>query len=147
MQNTAAAAAAIYGTLWDPIDGSPLGSSIPGILQARTLEWVAISFSNAWNTGRNKNCKVPRPALIPPQSEETLNDQYSISRENVPQTTKRLWGLRTWLCWLELTNQPVNSAGVERGMQNWKVRLWDDYRTLFLFVYLCLYITIQHTES
>ena len=34
-------------TLWDPIDGSPPGSSIPGILQARTLEWVAISFSNA----------------------------------------------------------------------------------------------------
>ena len=35
-------------TLCDPIDGSPRGSSTPGILQARTLEWVAISFSNAW---------------------------------------------------------------------------------------------------
>ena len=34
-------------TLCDPIDGSPPGSAIPGILQARTLEWVAISFSNA----------------------------------------------------------------------------------------------------
>ena len=34
-------------TLHDPIDGSPLGSPVPGILQARTLEWVAISFSNA----------------------------------------------------------------------------------------------------
>ena len=34
-------------TLFDPIDGSPPGSPIPGILQARTLEWVAISFSNA----------------------------------------------------------------------------------------------------
>ena len=33
-------------TLCDPIDGSPLGSSVLGILQARTLEWVAISFSN-----------------------------------------------------------------------------------------------------
>ena len=33
-------------TLWDPIDGSPLGSPVPGLLQARTLEWVAISFSN-----------------------------------------------------------------------------------------------------
>ena len=32
----------------DPIDGSPLGSAVPGILQARTLEWVAISFANAW---------------------------------------------------------------------------------------------------
>ena len=35
-------------TLCDPIDGSPPGSTVPEILQARTLEWVAISFSNAW---------------------------------------------------------------------------------------------------
>ena len=48
---TAAAAAAkslqSCLTLCDPTDGSPLGSPVPGILQARTLEWVAISFSNA----------------------------------------------------------------------------------------------------
>ena len=46
-----AAAAAKSLQSWlqcDPIDGSPPGSAIPGILQARTLEWVAISFSNAW---------------------------------------------------------------------------------------------------
>ena len=52
-QVTPAAAAAAKSlqscpTLCDPRDGSPPGSSIPGILQARTLEWVAISFSNAW---------------------------------------------------------------------------------------------------
>ena len=35
-------------TLCDPTDSSPQGSPVPGILQARTLEWVAISFSNAW---------------------------------------------------------------------------------------------------
>ena len=35
-------------TLWDPIDGSPPGSPVPGILQDRILEWVAISFSSAW---------------------------------------------------------------------------------------------------
>ena len=48
-QGTAAAAKSLQSclTLWDPIDGSPPGSPIPGILQARTLEWVAISFSNA----------------------------------------------------------------------------------------------------
>ena len=50
---TAAAAAAAKSlqscpTLCDPIDGSQPGSSVPGTLQARTLEWVAISFSNAW---------------------------------------------------------------------------------------------------
>ena len=49
---SAAAAAAAKSlqscpTLCDPIDGSPPGSPVPGILQARTLEWVAISFSNA----------------------------------------------------------------------------------------------------
>ena len=45
----AAAAKSIQScpTLCDPIDGSPPGSPVPGILQARTLEWVAISFSNA----------------------------------------------------------------------------------------------------
>ena len=45
----AAAAKALQScpTLSDPIDGSPPGSALPGILQARTLEWVAISFSNA----------------------------------------------------------------------------------------------------
>ena len=50
--HTIAAAAAkslqLCPTLCDPIDGSPRGSPVPGILQARTLEWVAISFSNAW---------------------------------------------------------------------------------------------------
>ena len=40
-------------TLCDPIDGSPPGSPIPGILQARTLEWVAISFSSAWKWSRS----------------------------------------------------------------------------------------------
>ena len=51
MQNAAASAAKSLQsclTLCDPIDGSPSASPIPGILQARTLEWVAISFSNAW---------------------------------------------------------------------------------------------------
>ena len=40
-------------TLCDPRDGSPPGSPIPGILQARTLEWVAIYFSNAWKWSRS----------------------------------------------------------------------------------------------
>ena len=55
-------------TLCDPIDGSPPSSPVPGILQARTLEWVAVSFSNAWkwkvkvksrtNIKLFKTCKV-----------------------------------------------------------------------------------------
>ena len=61
---TAAAAAAkslqSCPTLRDPIDGSPPGSPTPGILQARTPEWVAISFSNAWKW----KVKVKSPSRI-----------------------------------------------------------------------------------
>ena len=47
--HSAAAAKSLQScpTLCDPVDGSPPGSAVPGILQARTLEWVAISFFNA----------------------------------------------------------------------------------------------------
>ena len=47
MWSAAAESLQSCSTLCDPIDGSPPGSPVPGILQARTLEWVAISFSNA----------------------------------------------------------------------------------------------------
>ena len=48
--NSAAAAKSLQScpTLCDPMDSSPPGSPVPGILQARTLEWVAFSFSKAW---------------------------------------------------------------------------------------------------
>ena len=61
-QSAAAAAAAkslqLCPTLYDPIDSSPPGFPIPGILQARTLEWVAISFSNPW--GREESDTTER---------------------------------------------------------------------------------------
>ena len=50
-------------TLCDPIDGSPPGSFVPEILQARTLEWVAISFSNAWK-GKVKVKSLSRGQLL-----------------------------------------------------------------------------------
>jgi len=51
-------------TLCNPIDGSPPGSPIPGILQARTLEWVAISFSSAWKW-KVKESEVTQSCLTP----------------------------------------------------------------------------------
>ena len=62
---TAAAAKSLEScpTLCDPIDGSPPGSPVPGILQARTLEWVAISFSNAWK-GKNKVKSLSRVRFL-----------------------------------------------------------------------------------
>ena len=64
---TAAAAKSLQScpTLCDPMDGSPPGSPVPGILQARTLEWVAISFSNAGK------CKVKVKSLSRVQLLET----------------------------------------------------------------------------
>ena len=52
-------------TLCDPIDGSPPGSPVPGILQARTLEWAAISFSKAWKW-KVKVKSLSRPTLRGP---------------------------------------------------------------------------------
>ena len=54
-RNAAASAKSLQSclTLCNPIDGSPPGSPVPGILQARTLQWVAISFSNAWKWSRS----------------------------------------------------------------------------------------------
>ena len=53
-------------TLCDPIDGSPLGFPIPGILQARTLEWIAISFSNAWKWKvKEKSLSHVQPSVTP----------------------------------------------------------------------------------
>ena len=65
--NAAAAAAAkslqSCPTLCDPVDGGPPGSPFPGILQARTLEWVAISFSSAWK-GKVKVKSLSRVRLF-----------------------------------------------------------------------------------
>ena len=53
-------------TLCDPIEGSSPGSPVPGILQARTLEWVAISFSNAWKWKvKVKSLSRVRPSATP----------------------------------------------------------------------------------
>ena len=53
-------------TLCDRIDGSPPGSPVPGILQARTLEWVAISFSSAWKWKvKGKSLSCVRPSATP----------------------------------------------------------------------------------
>ena len=65
MNDAAAAAKSLQScpTLCNPIDGSPPGSPVPGILQARTLEWAAISFSNAWK-GKVKVKSLSRVQLL-----------------------------------------------------------------------------------
>ena len=65
-KNTTAKSLQSCPTLCDPRDGSPPGSPVPGILQARTLEWVAISFSNAWKWKEKvKSLSHVRPSATP----------------------------------------------------------------------------------
>ena len=88
LQTAASAAKSLQScpTLCDPIDGSPPGSSIPGILQARTLEGVAISFSNAWKLkvkvkllSRVWRFAIPRTAAYqaPPSMEFSRQEYWS----------------------------------------------------------------------
>ena len=95
-------------TLCNPIDGSPPGSSVPGILQARTLEWVAISFSNAWKW-KNKEKSLSRVRLLatpwtaayqaPPFMGFSKQEYWSgvpLSREDHLVFVEEL----VWWCWI-----------------------------------------------
>ena len=117
--NSAAAAAKslqLCPTLCDPPDGSPPGSAIPGILQARTLEWVAISFSNAWKQKvKVKLLSRVRPSATPWTAAYQAPPSMGFSRQEywsgVPLPSpmirlvllipKELWnGQRDWKVWL-----------------------------------------------
>ena len=82
LRSAAAAAKSLQScpTLCDPIDGSPPGSPVPGILQARTLEWVAISFSNAWKwkmKGKVLSCVRPLAAPWTAAYQAPLSMEFS----------------------------------------------------------------------
>ena len=88
-------------TLCDPTDGSPTGSSVPGILQARILEWVAIPFSNAWkwkakvkSLSRVWLCATPQTAAHPAPPSMGLSRQEYWSGVPLPSPT----------AWWEKTN-------------------------------------------
>ena len=76
-------------TLCDPIDCSPPGSPVPGILQARTLEWVAISFSNAWKWKvKVKSLSRVRPSATPRTADYQAPPLFAIVIPKTKQCTK-----------------------------------------------------------
>ena len=81
-------------TLCDAIDGGPPGSPVPGILQARTLEWVAISFSNAWK-GKVKPLSRVRLFVTPWSAAYQAPPSMGFSRQEywsrVPLPSPRIW--------------------------------------------------------
>ena len=87
-------------TLCNPIDGSPPGFPVPGVLQARTLEWVAISFSNAWKWKvKVKSLSRIRPSATPWTAAFQAPPSMGFSRQEYwsgvplpsPETGKSHW--------------------------------------------------------
>ena len=100
-------------TLCDPIDGSPPGSPVPGILQARTLEWVAISFSHAWKwTVKVKSLSRVRLFATPWTAAYQAPLSMGFSRQGfwsgVPLSKSLVW--RASVYWAPTVSGNVQSA-------------------------------------
>ena len=133
--------------LCDPIDGSPPGSPVPGILQARTLEWVAISFSNAWKwTVKVKSLSRVRLSATPwtaayqaPPSMGVSRQEYWVPSPSPYYTWHCTKHLYTWICggisdyffsinankWHYLLNHDFKF-----GTQN-KIAFWKNWTSLY----------------
>ena len=103
-------------TLCDPIDGSPPGSPVPGILQARTLEWVAISFSNAWKWEvKGKSLSRVRLLATPWTAAHQAPPSMGFSRQEywsgVPLPSPLLW-FRTPKIGIHFTRRLCHSTPV-----------------------------------
>ena len=82
-------------TLCDPIDGSPPDSPIPGTLQARTLEWLAISFFNAWKWKvKVKSFSHVRPSATPWTAAFQVPPSMGFSRQEYWSGVPLLWSVR-----------------------------------------------------
>ena len=125
---TAAAAAKLLQsclTLCDPIDGSQPGSPVPGILQAGTLEWVAISFSNAWKW------KVKVKLL----SRVGLLATPWLVRSNFPQGETKQWKLSKLPRWFHSAANTENIALTPSyTKENWAFVDWVSFLLFFWFV-------------
>ena len=106
-------------TLCDPIDGSPPGSSVPGILQARTLEWVAISFSGAWKWKvKGKSLSRARPLATPWTAAHQAPPSMGFSRQEywsgVPLPSPRM---TSRLCYNLCNGLTLLATRAEKGGQ------------------------------
>ena len=102
-------------TLCDPIDSSPPGSPVPGILKARTLEWVAISFSNAWKWKVKLLSRV-RLLVTPWTAAYQAPVSMGFSRQ---EYWSRVPSASLWI----LTNPPLIALSLNEFLQ-WDIRAW-----------------------
>ena len=149
MKAAAAAAAAkslqLCLTLCDPIDGSPPGSPVPGILQARTLEWLAISFSSAWKWKvKGKLLSHVRLLATPWSAAYQAPPSMGFSREEYwsgvpsPSLSESRGHIKT--CFIHLLHR-VELSLLLSGLQNTWLQ-WDRFVTCYLaslsFFDICL---------
>ena len=122
---TAAASAKLLQlcrTLCDPLDGSPPGSPVSGILQARTLEWVAIAFSNAWkwkvkvkSISRVPLLVTPRTAAhqAPPSMRFSRQEYWSgVPLPSPSDLTTQIIQNEETKCWYNSTNSTTDSIQI-----------------------------------
>ena len=117
----------LWPTLCDPIDGSPPGSPIPGILQARTLEWAAISFSSAWkwkvkvkSRSRVRLLATPWTAAYQAPPSMGFSRQEYWSGLSLPSLYEELTHLKRPWCWERLK---AGREGDDRGWDGWMASL------------------------
>ena len=113
-------------TLCDPVDGSPPGSPVPGILQERTLDWVAISFSNAWkwkvkvkSLSRVRLCVTPWTATYQAPPSMGFSRQEYWSAVSLPSPRE---------AWREAIHGVAKS---QTQLSNWTELNWLFYITSF----------------
>ena len=132
-------------TLCDPTDGSPLGSSVPGILQTRTLEWVAISFSIAWKWKvKAKSLSCVRLLVTPWTSAYQAPPSMGFSRQEywsevpLPSLNKRIQLFVTpWTAACQVSLSPTISQSLVRFMVIESVML-SNHLILCCLLLLCL---------
>ena len=95
-----------FSRVWlcDPIDGSPPGSAVPGILQARTLEWVAISFSNARQ-------HIKRQHIILPTKVHLVKAMvFPVVMYECELDYKESWALKNWCFWTVVLEKTLEES-------------------------------------
>ena len=137
-------------TLCDPIDGSPPGSPIPGILQARTLEWAAISFSSAgkWK-GKVKSLSrvwllaTPWTAAHQAPPSKGFSRQEYWSGEPLPYWKSSTWLILKIVLCAKKRKKNVNSLCWEQGFE----RIFGLILPVKLFTFLLAYWCFSHLFS
>ena len=122
-------------TLCDPVDGSPPGSSVPGILQVRILEWVAISFSNAWNWKVKVKVKVNSCQTLSDPMDCSLLDTsvHGIFQARVLEWVAIAFSLQPWGTVISSKSQ-LWSSSVKRHRAVYCTHPWESVSLGFFFV-------------